>query len=387
MTSTVGEILEDLGWSVDCRGEIDVKGKGKMVTYFVDPRSAPKRKIVKASDINALGKASTRSKQDRHASDASLIRKPSLASIKLMLESRKGSFDLQATAVRHNSLPSVSIPELNSQDAPYALHKTMPSKLKNRIRGALLESLPDIEGTSFRELSVLDEKNLTSLESAEGTKRLNDATTPVPYVKDRVKTEVVIESENNGVGTSKKYSTSKGSTSSKEKKTHRLTERMRKKYYLSLEKFSEYEEDSYLSKMSGDSSSSSESEPNLSMKDSGREDVYSTYPIILSPSTATDVDDETLKSNVRVTLEKDATDAAEKSEGNAASSTSSSEGNAASSTSSSEGNSLEIMSNEELESSIVNALDSTEGRTSLGNGQFNPSSILGVEIRDRDGGT
>lgn len=41
MTKEVGEILQEQGWGVECRGEIYVKGKGHMVTYFVDPTQPP----------------------------------------------------------------------------------------------------------------------------------------------------------------------------------------------------------------------------------------------------------------------------------------------------------------------------------------------------------
>ncbi|XP_063590927.1 adenylate cyclase type 2-like isoform X1 [Penaeus indicus] len=41
VTKEVGEILQEQGWAVECRGEIYVKGKGHMVTYFVDPTQAP----------------------------------------------------------------------------------------------------------------------------------------------------------------------------------------------------------------------------------------------------------------------------------------------------------------------------------------------------------
>lgn len=43
VTKEVGEILQEQGWGVECRGEIYVKGKGHMVTYFVDPTQPPPR--------------------------------------------------------------------------------------------------------------------------------------------------------------------------------------------------------------------------------------------------------------------------------------------------------------------------------------------------------
>ncbi|CAL4169343.1 unnamed protein product, partial [Meganyctiphanes norvegica] len=37
VTKAVAMILEDLGWNVECRGPLNIKGKGVMTTYYVDP--------------------------------------------------------------------------------------------------------------------------------------------------------------------------------------------------------------------------------------------------------------------------------------------------------------------------------------------------------------
>ena len=130
VTSAVGEILEELGWDVENRGEIDVKGKGKMFTHLVDPVSAPTAK-------SSLQSTSTNENSTKHRKSAdSCARSPpwkgkaSLASIKYTLDSKKRSFDVSSRD-RGISLPAddevAKFSRLNTFDSS---HRTLPKTIK-----------------------------------------------------------------------------------------------------------------------------------------------------------------------------------------------------------------------------------------------------------------
>ncbi|XP_045137606.1 adenylate cyclase type 2-like isoform X1 [Portunus trituberculatus] len=100
VTAHVGDILQGLGWSVECRGEIKVKGKGFMKTYYVDPDSAPKdpQPLVPPDtpSNNNNNHKHRKSSQDttgerRRSSQLSLM------SIKSFLLSQRGSLDITAS--------------------------------------------------------------------------------------------------------------------------------------------------------------------------------------------------------------------------------------------------------------------------------------------------
>ncbi|KAK8382027.1 hypothetical protein O3P69_015195 [Scylla paramamosain] len=100
VTAHVGDILQGLGWSVECRGEIKVKGKGFMKTYYVDPKSAPK-------DPQPLHPPDTPSnnnnnhKHRKSSQDTTGERRRSsqlsLMSIKGFLSSHRGSMDIDTS--------------------------------------------------------------------------------------------------------------------------------------------------------------------------------------------------------------------------------------------------------------------------------------------------
>ncbi|KAK8731703.1 hypothetical protein OTU49_007429, partial [Cherax quadricarinatus] len=86
-TPEVGEILRELGWSVQCRGDIFVKGKGIMTTYFVDPRSVPCEPEVSAP-INDNIPAPDPLNERRRSSQLSV------SSLMALLSSQRGSLDI-----------------------------------------------------------------------------------------------------------------------------------------------------------------------------------------------------------------------------------------------------------------------------------------------------
>lgn len=105
VTSEVGEILQGLGWSVECRGEIYVKGKGLMTTYFVDPKSTPVAPDVPASSSNNNNnKASNDPCSERRRSS-----QLSLNSLKALLSSHRGSLDI-STGKEPDTLSTKSLP-------------------------------------------------------------------------------------------------------------------------------------------------------------------------------------------------------------------------------------------------------------------------------------
>ncbi|XP_042243018.1 adenylate cyclase type 1-like [Homarus americanus] len=90
VTSQVGETLQEMGWSVECRGDIYVKGKGRMTTYFVDPKSVPCEPAAphgsNNNDDNKGGQGPT--SERRRSSQLSIN------SIKGFLPSHRGSLDI-----------------------------------------------------------------------------------------------------------------------------------------------------------------------------------------------------------------------------------------------------------------------------------------------------
>lgn len=100
MTTTAGEILQKLGWNVACRGEIKVKGKGFMTTYFVDPKSVPKDPspahppdTPNNNNNNHKGRKSSQDMTGERRRSSQL----SLTSLKGFLSSHRGSLDISSS--------------------------------------------------------------------------------------------------------------------------------------------------------------------------------------------------------------------------------------------------------------------------------------------------
>lgn len=100
VTATAGEILQKLGWNVTCRGEIKVKGKGFMTTYFVDPKSAPKDPspvpppdTPNNNNNNHKGRKSSQDMTGERRRSSQL----SLTSLKGFLSSHRGSLDINTS--------------------------------------------------------------------------------------------------------------------------------------------------------------------------------------------------------------------------------------------------------------------------------------------------
>lgn len=92
--------MQKMGWNVTCRGEIKVKGKGFMTTYFVDPKSAPKEPspvhppgTPNNNNNNNKGRKSSQDMSGERRRSSQL----SLTSLKGFLSSHRGSLDINAT--------------------------------------------------------------------------------------------------------------------------------------------------------------------------------------------------------------------------------------------------------------------------------------------------
>ncbi|ROT79209.1 putative adenylate cyclase type 6 [Penaeus vannamei] len=88
VTKEVGEILQEQGWGVECRGEIYVKGKGHMVTYFVDPTQPPPRTSSDAHTESNNNEAEGGEQPKRRSSQMSLN------SLKGYLSPHRGSLEI-----------------------------------------------------------------------------------------------------------------------------------------------------------------------------------------------------------------------------------------------------------------------------------------------------
>ncbi|KAK4311120.1 hypothetical protein Pmani_017353 [Petrolisthes manimaculis] len=133
VTSEVGEILRELGWSVECRGEIYVKGKGAMTTYFVDPKSAPHGPM----PLTVPGYNNNNNQRRKSSQDRAMRRRSSQMSmntIKAILSQRHGSLDIS----RHKDPDSVS-----SKSLPLSVYRpihddadVISHKNKDRVKSA-----------------------------------------------------------------------------------------------------------------------------------------------------------------------------------------------------------------------------------------------------------
>lgn len=98
VTTEVAKILQELGWSVECRGEIYVKGKGPMVTYFVNPASVPHSEETPAfSNSNNINSFYYCHSEDHYSLEKREKRRSSqlsLNSLKILLNPRRGSLEM-----------------------------------------------------------------------------------------------------------------------------------------------------------------------------------------------------------------------------------------------------------------------------------------------------
>ncbi|KAK3872759.1 hypothetical protein Pcinc_022182 [Petrolisthes cinctipes] len=133
VTSEVGEILRELGWSVECRGEIYVKGKGAMTTYFVDPMSDPHGPM----PLTVPGYNNNNNQRRKSSQDRAMRRRSSQMSmnaLKAILAQRHGSLDIS----RHKDPDSVS-----SKSLPLSVYRpihddadVISHKDKERVKSA-----------------------------------------------------------------------------------------------------------------------------------------------------------------------------------------------------------------------------------------------------------
>ena len=122
----VGDILQGLGWNVTSRGEIKVKGKGLMKTYFVDPMSAPRDPPLLQSTDNPSNNNNNINKRRKSSQDTMGERRRSsqlsLMSIKGFLTSHRGSLDINTNKdVDTQSTRSLPIykPIKNENETPH----------------------------------------------------------------------------------------------------------------------------------------------------------------------------------------------------------------------------------------------------------------------------
>ncbi|XP_045622899.1 adenylate cyclase type 2 isoform X2 [Procambarus clarkii] len=99
VTTEVGKILEELGWNVQCRGEILVKGKGIMITYFVDPTSDPGDPAQPSGYNNNSSSNNNNNNKPGHdpTSERRRSSQLSLNSLKGLLSSHRGSLDINTS--------------------------------------------------------------------------------------------------------------------------------------------------------------------------------------------------------------------------------------------------------------------------------------------------
>ncbi|KAK7077867.1 Adenylate and Guanylate cyclase catalytic domain [Halocaridina rubra] len=93
VTSEVGETLQELGWQVECRGEIYVKGKGPMTTYFVDPTIQPEEEP-KINLTNNNNDNYDKNRRDSTNTERRRSSQLSTNSFKGLLSSHRGSLDI-----------------------------------------------------------------------------------------------------------------------------------------------------------------------------------------------------------------------------------------------------------------------------------------------------
>lgn len=144
MTAEVGEILEELGWSVECLGETYVKGKANMITHLVDPKSVPNR------PPPIPGNSTLNNRQDV-ASERRRSSQLSLSSLKSRLTSQHGSLDISTgKGTDTDSTKSFTMYKpIKSEDTLLTTNYFNLQSVKTHPRGSLDSKMSELEkGTS-----------------------------------------------------------------------------------------------------------------------------------------------------------------------------------------------------------------------------------------------
>ena len=103
MTSIAGETLLAQGWPVVCRGKIFVKGKKNMITFLLDPNSDIPNKC--NSKLQSFDSGNVSLVDVKRKSLISSIPRQSIASIRSLIDSKKGSIDLTSSDdIAHRNL-------------------------------------------------------------------------------------------------------------------------------------------------------------------------------------------------------------------------------------------------------------------------------------------
>lgn len=156
VTGAVADILKEEGWSVTSRGEIDVKGKGRMHTYYVDPNSPPTAPR-KKSGTTSYKKASQDLRNDR-------MMKGRLSSLKSLIESRRNTFVVSGDS-RSNSIASEVEDDgegTTRKKSQRFMKKTMSSL--TTIRASIHEASPEaVCAKSFRSVSLDHSENCAKI--------------------------------------------------------------------------------------------------------------------------------------------------------------------------------------------------------------------------------
>lgn len=191
-----GDILQKLGWDVTCRGEIKVKGKGFMKTYFVDPDSMPHKPETEHSpDTSNNNNNNNKSRKSSHDMWGERRRSSqlSLSSLKGMLSSHRGSLEINSSKevdthstrslpvykpIRSENLTSVHLEMEEFCSAGSSSRSSFDSKDSGVVKGSYRPSYPS---------PVAEEMEWTSGPGTPMQKdpsKPPDSTAPVPQLPE-----------------------------------------------------------------------------------------------------------------------------------------------------------------------------------------------------------